>query len=120
MSVCPVAIHTAHQSESGSSHQRPDHGRRQFTRRRRCNAHAGGTAKLDLDRRRWVQCGAIIAALGHRRDDDLGKPAAGVAQLLTPAIDLPGTNPRTPSDVGDDRARRKGRRDNRLLLLFTP
>src|SRR5262249_12403753 len=56
----------------------------------------------------------------HRRDHDLGKPAAGVAQLLPPAINLPGTNCRAPGDIGDNRARRKRRRDDRSLLLLTP
>src|SRR5215472_8944060 len=120
MSVRQWRSTPARRSESGSSAQRPDHGRRQFRRRQRCDAHASRTAKLDLDRRRRVQYDAIIAAVGHRRDDNLGKPAAGVAQLLPPAINLPGTNRRAPGDIGDNRARRKRRRDDRSLLLLTP
>jgi hypothetical protein len=46
----------------------------------------------------------------------LGKSVAGEAQLLPPAMDLPGTNRRTPGDIGDDRAWRKRRSDNRPLM----
>ena len=114
MSVCPVAIHTRTPERIGIiGAQRPDHRCGQFGRRRLRNAQPRRAGKLDLDRWRRVQCGTIVAAVVHRRNDDLGKSVTGVAQLLPPTIDLPGTNRRTPGDIDDDRARRKGRSDNR-------
>src|SRR5215472_85239 len=47
-------------------------------------------------------------------------PLLALPSSCPPAINLPGTNRRAPGDIGDNRARRKRRRDDRSLLLLTP
>jgi len=55
-----------------------------------------------------------------RRDYHFGETTLGLAYLLAPPVDLSGANLGAPSDIGDNRPRRKGRRDNRALLPLAP
>jgi hypothetical protein len=110
----------AHQSESGSSAQRPDHRRCQFRRCQRRNARSNRAGKLNLDRRRRTQCGAISAVVIDRGDHHFRETALATVQLLPPPMDLSGANMGAPGDIGDNRPRRKGRTHNGALLPLTP
>ena len=86
------------------------------------DAQASGPTELDLDRLAAAR-GNAWPAIRIRRHYDGGKTsitAAQLVQFLAPAIDLTGTNIRPPRHLGNDRARRKGRRDHRPLLRVAP
>src|SRR6516165_6200542 len=83
-------------------------------------AHPSPVGKLDLDRRRRAQCGAITAAVIDRGDHHFRETALGAAQLLAPPIDLSGTNVSSTGDLSDNRPRRKGRSHDGALLRLTP
>lgn len=86
-----------------------DHHRRQFRA-----VDAAMCTRAASDRQSPFQYGATSPRSSITAMTALDKPAVGLAQSLSPAIGLPGTNRHTPGDFGDDdRARRKRRIDNR-------
>ena len=105
--------------ELGSWPQRPYYRRGQAGRRRRWNAQASRAAKLDLDRFASTWRNAL-PAIRIRRHDHCRKTGAGAAQLLAPAINLPGANVSSTRHLRNDRPRRKCRRNQRPLLLLAP
>ena len=82
--------------------------------RRRRNAHLNVPAEFDLKRRRSP---AIDLSPGPGEIITLANLAR---KLLAPSVNLSGDNIHAPRDFANRRAGRKGRRDNRPLLIHAP
>src|ERR1051326_7337962 len=126
MSVCPTASQTRTPEEPGSSpRQRLDHGRGQLRRAAGRYPHPRAAGKLDLDRRPAAHpappaiCRLHRRRLG-RRDQHLGEAIGDSAELLPPAIDLPGTDIDAARHLADIGPGLEALRDNRPLLLLRP